>query len=394
MPPTNHRCEPADRLRVVITQPSLAAYRRPVYRELAARTGIDLRVRYGVAKDIPNVEPEAFEATPAPITYVPVGRRRLMWQPAQLGVASRRVCDVAVYSWDAHYLSLAPALLRARASRVGTVLWGHGYSKNAAGWRDAWRTRLGRLADCLLFYNHAAATHHLDAGWPADRVFVAPNSLDQDPIQRARQGWLDRPDRLKQFQEEHDLLDRPVVLFVSRLSADNGLDLLLRAAARLLPRHPRLAVVIVGTGEPEMTRLQQLAANLQLGDAVRFPGAIYGEDRLAPYFLSARAFCYPQNIGLSLLHAFGYGLPVVTSDLTEAQNPEIEALENGRNGVLYTHGDIDALATAVQRLIDDPSAARRLGEAGRQTVAERFSLPNMVDGMEAAIRRAIELRSG
>ena len=377
------------RLRVTVVQPSLAAYRQPVYRELAKRPGIDLRVRYGSSPRIPNVEPDGFQAEPAPITRIPVGRRRLMWQPAQLREASLRFSDVVVYSWDAQYLTLPPALLRARKAGVGTVLWGHGYSKASVAWRDALRTRLGRLADCLLFYNQSAAQHHIDLGFPDDRVFVAPNSLDQAPIQAARERWLSDPDRLTAFRREHDLIDRPVILFVSRLDANNGLDLLLSAVDRLRSRHPRLAVVVVGKGESEQSRLTSLADKLGLDETVRFAGAIYEEDQLAPYFLAADVFCYPQNIGLSLLHAFGYGLPVVTSDRMESQNPEIEALEDGVNGRLYRHGDADALAQTLNDLLTDAEQARRVGGAGHDAVDRRYNLKAMVDGMEAAIRRAV-----
>ena len=115
---------------MVIQQPALPAYRIPVYRELASRPGIDLLVTYSHDPNLPNLEPEGFEATPSPLHRFMLGGREMYWDPAQLKYARRRHADVLMLTWNAHYLSLPLALARARMSGVGTVLWGHGYSKS------------------------------------------------------------------------------------------------------------------------------------------------------------------------------------------------------------------------------------------------------------------------
>ena len=125
------------------------------------------------------------------------------------------------------------------------------------------------------------------------------------------------------------------MLYVSRLDPDNRLDLAIQAVHQLQAEFPTLQFVAIGKGDAERQRLEKLVAHLDLAHQVRFLGPIYDELELAPWFLTADLFCYPQNIGLSLLHAFGYGLPVITSDHVESQNPEIEALRHGENGMLY-----------------------------------------------------------
>ncbi len=377
---------------VTVVQPSLAAYRAPVYRELANRPGIDLHVLYASAPRIPNVEPEGFRGTHAPMRRIKLGPRHALWHPAQWHAAGDRQRDAVVLSWDLHYASLIPALLRARRRGVGTVLWGHGYSKTESTFRRRLRERSARLADALLLYNHHGADLYRAAGVDADRVFVALNALDQAPIQAARERWLADPDRLERFRREHGLDAGPRVLFVSRLAPANRLDLLVDAAAQLQDRHPGLQLLIVGNGDEERQRLETLAEERGVADRVRFLGAVYGEDQLAPWFLTADVFCYPANVGLSLLHAFGYGLPAVTCDDLAAQNPEIEALRDGENGLLYHAGDANGLADTLDTLFRDKPRRRSMGEAARQTVLNDFSLPRMVDGMEAALRYAAQSR--
>jgi glycosyltransferase involved in cell wall biosynthesis len=163
---------------------------------------------------------------------------------------------------------------------------------------------------------------------------------------------------------------------------------LLAAAAPLVTEFPHLRVVIVGKGEPELSTLQQLAQQLGMADRVILPGAIYDEMQLAPWFLSAALFCYPQNVGLSLLHAFGYGLPAVTSDNVAGQNPEIEAFVAGQNGQFYRDGETEDLTRVLRQLLNDHRLRQQLAAGALQTVQDRFSIPRMVDGLEHAIRYA------
>lgn len=376
----------ADPIRLVCVEPALAQYRVPVFRELAQRPGIRLKVVFGDSPGERSVDPDGFEAEFVAMPRLRLGSRSIYWHSPQVCYATRRHADVLCLDGNLHSASLIPALIRARSARVPTILWGHGYSKREATWRTRARTAAMRLAAALLFYNQSAAEKHVNMGFSRDRVFVAPNSLDQEPIQRARDHWLSRPNELEQLRRTHNLIPGPMILFVSRLHPDNRLDLLLEALVLLLPDHPATQIAIVGRGDEEQRRLQDLAVKLRIEPHVRFLGAIYDESALAPWFLSARVFCYPANIGLSLLHAFGYGVPVVTSDRIEAQNPEIEALRDGVNGRLYRAGDASSLASVLDELLSNPSRAAELGDQARQTALDRYTIPIMVDGFERAVR--------
>jgi len=267
-------------------------------------------------------------------------------------------------------------------------VWGHGLSKRESALRSVPRRAAAQLADAALFYTRGAADRWVGQWrWDPRRVFVAPNSLDQGPIQAARRHWLDRPGELAEFRRRHGLEKGPVVLFVARLDAGRRVDLLLEAAVRMRPAYPGLRIVVIGAG-PAEDDLRAQAQRLGLSESVHFAGAIYDEMQLAPWFLSATAMCFPANIGLSLLHAFGYGLPVVTSDRRQAHGPEIEALRDGGNGLLCGDGDAGSLAEALRRIADDPALRQRLSGEALRTVDEQYTLGNMVDGLEAAIRFA------
>lgn len=376
--------------RIALVHPSLATYRVPVFRALAARPGFDLTVFYG---NTPGRAQEgsvsAFKAELAVVKAVPLSRQALFWQQAQWRYAGARGYDVLVLSWNLRFLSLVPALLRAKSARMPTILWGHGYSKHESANRKRLRDWVASLASGLLFYNHRVANDYLAAGWPRQKIFVALNCLDQQPIQEARTAWLARPAALAEFRRLHGLVHGRTILFVSRLAPANRVGLLIEALAKLVVSMPEIKLVIIGAGEPEGSRLRKLADALGLTEHVRFQGPIFSETELAPWFCCSDLFCYPANVGLSLLHAFGYMLPVVTCDDQSIQGPELEALVSGYNGLLYETGSAGSLANTLRKLLTDEPLRRRLSAAAHDTVLTRFTLDNMVNGMASAIEGCV-----
>ncbi len=383
----DHAARQPETIRVCFQQPALPAYRVPVFAELARRPGISVEVLFSDKAKLPNVQAEGFHARQVAERVLLKRPREVRWVTAQYEAVDPANADVAVLEHNAGVPSLVPAIRRAKRHGVGVVVWGHGYSVRESKWPRKLRNWIAKQADAVVLYNHQARERLVDEGFDPERLFVALNALDQGPIQDAREAWLGDEQRLAAFQREHGLDGRPVVLFVSRLYAGNGMDLLLHAASRLKDTHPDLVVAIVGDG-PERANLQELARKLDIADRVRMPGAVYGEGDLAPWFVSSRVFCYPKSIGLSVLHAFGYGLPVVTNREMWTHPPEVWAIEDGVNGLLVDLGEPGSLADAIARLVDDPARACEMGEAGRRLVLERYTVANMVDGHEAAIRYA------
>ncbi|MFQ5806551.1 MAG: glycosyltransferase family 4 protein [Phycisphaerae bacterium] len=298
--------------------------------------------------------------------------------------------DVLVYPWNARYLHLLPALKRARRRGVATLAWGHGYSKRETPWRRTLRLRVARAVDVVLTYGRSAAEGLIVNGFDAERVCVAPNALDQRPIQEARQRWVENPGELESFRRRRGLEGRVVALYVSRLVYRHDTEILLQAWRQIRRRVPEALLVIVGEGRAHGA-MERCCHKYDLTDSVAFWGAVYDEDELAPLFLSARLFACPRRLGLSLHHAFGYGLPVVTFDNPQTHGPEFEALESGVNGIAVTEDDLDALTESVHRLLCDPELAGELGTAARETVLREYTLERMVDGLLRGIARARSL---
>lgn len=176
-------------------------------------------------------------------------------------------------------------------------------------------------------------------GFPADRVVHLPNPVHADAI-------APRRDAGEGF------------VFVGRLSPEKGVDTAIRAVGRV----PGARLTIAGDG-PERPALEALAADVAPGQ-VRFAGHV-GPGEVAELNRSARAALLParwhENMPLSVLEAMATSLPVVVSGLGGL--PEL--VRDGVEGLVVPPDDVDALASALCRLDDEPALSRALGAAAR-----------------------------
>lgn len=373
-------------LRVGIFQPCLPRYRVALFDRLAAR----VRELTIIAGPLDNAAGFGAASEATRFRTRIVAHRRIgpfVWMPAMWLDAAPDRFDVLVYTWNTRYVLLLPGVHRARSRGIGAVLWGHGYSKRETALRRRLRNAVGAAADALLLYGRDAADRLVAEGFPAEHVHVATNALDQDAISTARARWLAAPDELRAFQASHGLADRAVALYVSRLSPGRDLTDLFDAWKLVLERVPDALLAVVGDG-PARAQCEAYCRSIGIAQAVLFAGAVYGEDAVAPWFLSARVLSFPSQIGLTLHHAFGYGCPVVTYDTPDLHGPEFAALHSGENGFAIPPGDKRALAARIAELLENGEAARRMGDAARATVLREFTLDNAVDGFLGAIQSA------
>lgn len=378
--------------RVAIVQQVVPHYRLPVFDLLARQPGIALTVwsaqrAQGSLKHVPS--PGSYREGLAPLRMI----AGFCWQPALVSIAKSDAHDVVIYSWNARLLHLPRALRTCRNRGVPTLLWGHGYSKDESAIRRRTRNRLLNLSDGCLLYNSSAARQLASEGFDPKRLFVAQNALDQGPIDAARTNWLNRPDALRDFRRSHGLPEHATALFISRLEADKRIDLLLRAFAIVVRARPEARLAVIGRGSEEAA-LRTLSMQLGIERNILFAGSVYEEEHLAPWLLSASCMAYPVAIGLSIFHAFGYGLPVVTSDDIASHNPEIEAFRPNENGLAYRDGDIDDFAAKILACMGDEASHRRMREAALRTVRspDGYCLDRMVKGFTDAIAFVRESR--
>ena len=173
----------------------------------------------------------------------------------------------------------------------------------------------------------------------------------------------------------------PVFAYLGRLKKYKGVDLVIRAFARVADQRAVLEIAGEGDFRPA---LEALAASLDLSARVRFLGFVSEADKLALLRRAwATAFASPkEGWGLTNIEASACGTPVVASN-----SPGIrESVRHGETGFLVPHGDVEAMAAALQRLCESPALVARLGASGR-TFAESFTWDRAADETAAHLHQ-------
>ncbi len=168
--------------------------------------------------------------------------------------------------------------------------------------------------------------------------------------------------------------NRFVLGYVGRLSPEKNLTLLLDVARKLLAQNCEVHVLLVGDG-PERRALSEHAHRIGIADHITFAG--YAADP-RPYYAAMDVFLLlSRSEGLPnvLLEALATGLPVICTPVGGIPN----VIESGRNGLVVPLEDVPSPTAAIQQVMTDPKLARRLGEAGRQTVVSRYSFEHRME---------------
>lgn len=176
------------------------------------------------------------------------------------------------------------------------------------------------------------------------------------------------------------------LLFVGRLVYNKNVRMLLLALARL-PAERRPLAWIAGFG-PDRGDLLILRERLELSEDVRF---LDERDDTAELMLAADLLVLPsREEGLSnvIIEAMGSGLPIIATAV--GGTPEL--IRDGENGLLVPNEDDNALAVALQRLIDDAALRDRLAAQARADALAGFSLDAMIDHTLSIYRRCLHGR--
>lgn len=157
---------------------------------------------------------------------------------------------------------------------------------------------------------------------------------------------------------------RFTVLYAGRFYRRKRVDVLLRAAASVRERIPRLEVRIVGDG-PCAADLHSLASELKLGDTVKFLGHV-SRAELAAEYRRCDAFCLPsvqEGFGIVLLEAMAAGKPIVAA--RAAAIPEVIP-----QGLLVDPDSAEALAAGIESLYRSPDQRAELARIGTHWVEQ------------------------
>jgi glycosyltransferase involved in cell wall biosynthesis len=206
-------------------------------------------------------------------------------------------------------------------------------------------------ADCLIAISQFTHERFPRFGASDAKIVDLPNGVDIDALSQPAA----RPEAL-----DPAIQSGTYFLFIGRLTLRKGVDILLRALARL-PKVPTVRLVIAGDGD-ERFALEQLTQELGMADQVRFIGRANGQ---AKTYLFQNALCIVvpsrswEAMPLIVLESYAASKPIIASRHTGLA----ELVQAEVTGQLVKPESVEELAMALQGMIDHPERAREMGEA-------------------------------
>ncbi|SFK05152.1 Glycosyltransferase involved in cell wall bisynthesis [Streptosporangium canum] len=223
-----------------------------------------------------------------------------------------------------------------------------------------------RSADAVVTLAETMATEIVERGVPRERIFLAPNAVDDSLLTAEYDGAA--------FRSAYGIEPGEIVMgSVSSIVAYEGFATMISAAALLRDRGAPIRLLLVGDGAERPALLEQVE-ELGLGDVAILPGRVGPDEALQAQSAIDIFVCPREDLRVCRLvtplkpvEAMALGKPVVLSDLPALS----ELVGSDGAGLLVPAGDPEALAEALAALRDDPARRAAMGEAGRAEVAAK-----------------------
>ncbi len=276
----------------------------------------------------------------------------------------RRQLDVAivlVFSQRAFAVADAASWLLRRLGIPQVLALHGGLLPEFAARHPRWVRRVLDRADAVVSPSGYLAEKFRRWGY---EVGVIPNVFPLEDYPYRSPGSM-RPPRLMWMRTFHPLYNPAMAV---------------RVLERVRQEEPGTLLTMAGQDKGELDATRELAAQLGLGGVVRFPGFLdlagkKAEMSVHDVFLNTN---HTDNTPVSVLEAAAVGLPVVATEV--AGIPYL--LQNDHSALLVPDGDVEAMASAVLRLVREPELAQQLSRAGRD-VAERCAWPGVQSTWQA-----------
>ncbi|QFT48730.1 UDP-D-galactose:(glucosyl)lipopolysaccharide-1,6-D-galactosyltransferase (plasmid) [Roseivivax sp. THAF40] len=358
-------------MEIIFLQPALPSYRIDFFKRLSDIYGERFHLYYSPSEMGVLTEKENSYRWATQIGQIKSVLKGAEWQVGALSIPIKRN-SIFVVCGAPRTISTIFVLVKAKLSGAKTVWWGQYWSASSTKSRHRIRMMLSRLADALLFYTDAELDRfRKDGAKHTGTLGALNNGIDLSEIHRLREPFDPR-------------LRSRNIMFIGRLTEKAQLQLAIDALASpaLLDAH----LHVVGSGMEESALRSRVAA-LGLSNKVTWHGGTTDERLIAKVANRCAAFVYPGQVGLSLIHAMGYGLPCVVHNQPLRHMPEIGAFKNGCTGETFEEGDAKSLANSIDLLLKNKSALVRMSSRCCEITAHDYSTENMAARFKAFAKR-------
>jgi glycosyltransferase involved in cell wall biosynthesis len=359
---------------VLIIQSQIKQYRMPFFenlREALRKDGVTLKVGYS---DPPPSETGKRDNCDLPsdygvkVTGYWVLGNRVIWQPLLNEVAA---ADLVIVEHANKYIMNHILLVWSAFSGKRVAFWGHGRNRQSQrdGFSEWLKLHTLSRVDWWFAYTAGTVEYLTRRGVLRSKITNVENAIDTT-VFREQLASVSESEVAAARRKLRISTDSKVGLFCGGVTREKMPEFLVESAVRIRRLLPRFELVAIGGG-PQQVFFERASDRCPW---FHYLGPRFGREK-AVYFKLADVFLMPGLLGLAVLDAFAAGVPVVTTNVP-IHSPEIEYLEEGRNG-LVTAVNPESYSEAVVTILRNHEWLERLRH-GARACGEKHTIENMV----------------
>lgn len=293
--------------------------------------------------------------------------------------------DVVILNGTTNFTTQA-AFITSKFLKTPTILWSEGIesAQSLLGKFISPLTKyIVRNVDAVVVPGTMSRDFHIKQGAVPEKIFIAPNIVDNEMFVLQSSKLKKEKERLKQ---ELNIQNEQVILFVGQLIKRKGSEYLIRAYRKLKEEYDNVCLVIIGDGVLK-SKLEEICIEEHIED-VRFTGWVSEEQKIIYYSISD-LFVLPTLSDLCPLvlnEAMACGLPVIS---TNAAGCAMDLIIPGDNGFIVDAGNVDQLYAVMGKIVLNEGVARKMGEKSLEIIESRYTIDKIVNGFVSAIDYAI-----
>ncbi len=246
-------------------------------------------------------------------------------------------------------------------------------------------------SDAIVVYGDHVKSYLISEGVIPGKIFIASHAIDNAQYDTVIS------DEEKQLLLASLKIDKQkkIVLFIGRFVEEKGLDYLLDAFSSL--KNEDLILLLVGSGSDKELILNKIIT-LNITEKVLVLDYVPPKDTPLYYSISwiyilpsVTTISFKEPWGLVVNEAFNQGLPVIATDAVGAAAGGL--VEDGINGFIVPERNSQALANAMQKILDDPDLREKMSQNARQKISS-WDNEHMVEGFIKAIEYVTKGKNG
>lgn len=274
-----------------------------------------------------------------------------------------------LYKSDPGYLFYIASLIKTKILHIPLIFYGHGIDKQKDQW---WRNIIYNLMyflfDGIILYTPGEKSkiwkrfHY--------KITCANNTLDIDNI--------NINETKEQIKNRYNINSPKIILTTGRLHSRKKIEILSDIFIQNYKNSPDVGWILVG---PDLS--DEVFRKIKGIKNIHFLGPVYDKKKMAEIFSIADLYCVPGALGLGIVEAFYWGLPVLTMAVNHG--PEAYYLRNNHNALIAK--DKDELKLIIHDILFDDAKRVLFSGNARKVFFEEATLDKMFEGFNSQLIR-------